>query len=150
MVKMTERQRRFADKYIKTGNISQSYKTAYPNVKKDSAARASGSRLLTKANVKFYIDERLKELKKEAIADQDEILQYLTSVMRGEVSDEQLLVIGDGEFGSEVGRHSKRSDTSDRTKAAELLGKRYVMWTDKNQVENITPEFIEDVPYDDD
>ena len=150
MSKMTEKQRRFADEYIKTGNISQSYKIAYPNVKKDSAARASGSRLLTNANVKSYIDERLEELKKESIADQDEILQYLTSVMRGQVTDEQLIVVGDGDFGSEVERHRKRSDTNDRTKAAELLGKRYVMWTDKQQVENVTPVFVEDVPEDDD
>lgn len=149
MTKMTEKQRRFADEYIKTGNISQSYKIAYSNVKKDSAARASGSRLLTKANVKSYIDDRLEELQKESIADQDEILQYLTSVMRGEVQDEQLLVLGDGEFGSEVERHNKRSDTNDRTKAAELLGKRYVMWTDKQQVENVTPVFLEDVPDED-
>ncbi|BCB04781.1 terminase small subunit [Bacillus sp. KH172YL63] len=87
-MKLTEKQMRFADEYVKSGNISAAYKISYPNVKKDSAARSSGSRLLTKANVRQYIEERLEELTKESIAEQDEILQFLTSVMRGEYTEQ--------------------------------------------------------------
>jgi phage terminase small subunit len=145
MTRTTEKQRKFANEYVKTGNISASYKVAYPSVKKDSAARASGSRLLTKANVRQYIDERLEELKKESIAEQDEILQFLTSVMRGEYTEQIPVGIGEGAQQLE----DKDTFLKDRVKAAELLGKRYVMWTDKQQVENITPVFVEDVPDED-
>ncbi|GGJ86051.1 terminase small subunit [Lentibacillus kapialis] len=146
MAKMTEKQNRFADEYIRTGNISASYKVAYPNVKKDAAARASGSKLLTKANVRSYIDKRLEQLKKESIADQDEILQFLTSVFRGEKTEQTLRGIGEG--AQEI--DDIDISAKDRIKAAELLGKRYVMWTEKQQVENVTPVFVEDVPEDDD
>jgi phage terminase small subunit len=145
VTKTTEKQRRFADEYVRTGNISSSYKFAYPSVKKDSAARASGSRLLTKANVKSYIDERLEELKKESIAEQDEILQFLTAVMRGEHTEQ--IPVGVGEGAQQL--EDKDTYLKDRVKAAELLGKRYVMWTEKQQVENITPVFVEDVPDED-
>src|SRR5699024_10334362 len=113
-------------------------------VKKENTAKSAGSRLMTNVNVKAYIDERLEKLKKESIAEQDEILQYLRSDMRGELKDEQLLVVGD-DFGSEVERHETRAEIVARTKAAELLGKRYMMWTEKQQVENITPTFVDDV-----
>src|SRR5690625_2393181 len=148
-MKLTEKQQRFADEYIRTGNITQSYMIAYPHIKKENSAATSGSRLLRNAKVKSYIDIRLEKLKKESIAEQDEILQYLTSVMRGELKDERLLVVGDGDFGSEVEKHETRAEIVARTKAAELLGKRYMMWTEKHQVENVTPIILDDVPDED-
>lgn len=148
--KLTLKQQRFADEYIITGNASEAYKTAYKNVKKDATARANSSRLLANANVSAYIAERMEELKSEKVADQQEVLEYLTSVMRGQVQDEVLLVVGDGDFGSTVERNEKRSDTNDRTKAAELLGKRYTMWTDKQQLEVAgAVTFIDDIGEDD-
>lgn len=145
--KLSLKQQKFADEYIITGNIEQSaLEAGYSK----NYARAQSHKLLANVGIKSYIEKRLEEIKSEKVADQQEVMEYLTSVMRGEIQDEQLLVIGDGDFGADVERHSKRSDTNDRTKAAELLGKRYVMWTDKQQVENITPVFVEDVPEDDD
>lgn len=79
-MKLTEKQQRFADEYIRTGNITQSYMNAYQHIKKENSAATSGSRLLRNAKVRSYIDERLEKLKKESIAEQDEILQYFTSV----------------------------------------------------------------------
>jgi|SRR5690625_4782771 len=145
-MKLTEKQQRFADEYIRTGNITQSYMIAYPHIKKEHSAATSGSRLLRNAKVKAYIDERLEKLKKQSIAEQDEILQYLTSVMRGEIKDEQLLVVGDGDFGSSVEKHETRAEIVARTKAAELLGKRYMMWTDRHQVDvEGSVQFIDDI-----
>ncbi|MFC4712245.1 terminase small subunit [Planococcus dechangensis] len=132
MVKMTVKQQRFADEYIRLGEITQAAINAGYNSK---SAYKTGSENLRKPLIKSYIDERMEELKKESIAEQDEVLQYLTSVMRGEVKDEALLVVGDGDFGSSVERHQKRADTMARTKAAELLGKRYALFTDKHQVD---------------
>lgn len=145
MDKLTEKQRRFADEYIRTSNITQSYMNAYTHIKKESSASTSGSRLLSSVKVRSYVDERLELLKKESIAEQDEILQYLTKVMRGELTDEQLMVVGDG-MGTEVEKHETRAEIMARTKAAELLGKRYIMWTDKHQVDvEGSVHFVDDI-----
>lgn len=139
MSKLTEKQRRFADEYIITGNI---YKSAIIAGYSENYAKGNSSKLLENVRVKAYIDERLDKLKKDSIAEQDEILQYLTSVMRGQTEDEQLLVVGDGDFGSSVEKHKRKSDTQARTKAAELLGKRYAMWTDKVDQMNTNIEIV--------
>ena len=129
---MNERQRKFADEYIKSGNATQSAISAgYSN----KYANTNANKLLQNTTVKAYIDERMDLLKKDAIADQDEILQYLTSVMRGEVTDQEAMPLATKE-GQQIAIAEKRSDTTARTKAAELLGKRYVMWTDKTISEN--------------
>ena len=130
-MKLSVKQKKFADEYIISGNAFQSaIKAGYSQ----NYAKAQSSKLLENVGVKTYIEKRLKELKKESIAEQDEILQYLTSVMRGQVKDEELIVVPTGDFVSEVEKHEKRADIVARTKAAELLGKRYVMWTDKQEV----------------
>lgn len=145
-MKLTLKQQRFADEYIKTGNL---YHSAVNAGYSHNYAKGNINKLLENERVKSYIDERLEELKKETIADQDEIMQYLTSVMRGQVNDVELMNVPVGDFVSEIQAHEKRSDTSARTKAAELLGKRYRMWTEKQEVELTTPIFVDDVPEDD-
>lgn len=129
--KLTEKQQLFADEYIISLNATQAYKKAYPSVKKDSAARANGSKLLTNTNIKNYIDKRLEELKSERVADQQEVMEYLTAVMRGEEREQTLISIG------EAGQEITDIDVGakDRIKAAELLGKRYRMWTDRVEAE---------------
>lgn len=143
---MNERQRRFADEYIRTGNISESYRLAYQNVTKETTARANGSRLLTNANVKSYIDKRLDELKKKSIAEQDEVLQYLTSVMRGEQTEQTLRGVGGGAQTID----DIEVDAAKRIKAAELLGKRYGVWTDKQEIDVTGAiQFVDDIGEDD-
>lgn len=142
-MKLTEKQKRFADEYIRTGNITQSYMIAYQNVKKESTAAANGSRLLKNAKVKAYIDKRLEELKKQSIAEQDEVLQFLTKVMRGEITEEIPLGLGEGY--QEL--KNKEPYLKDRIKAAELLGKRYMMWTEKQQIDgDVKVQIIDDIP----
>lgn len=142
-MKLTEKQRRFADEYIRTGNITQSYLNAYQNVKNENTARAAGSRLLANVNVKSYVDKRLEKLKKESIAEQDEVLQFLTKVIRGEVTEE--IPVGLGEGYQEL--KDKEPYLKDRIKAAELLGKRYMMWTERQQVESdVKVSIVDDIP----
>lgn len=112
---MTEKQKAFCDYYLETGNATEAYKRAYPSCKKDGTARTNSSKLLTNANISQYIDKRLKEIESERIAKPEEVLQYLTSVLRGEEKDQ---------FGLDA-------TLQDRTKAAELLGKRYRLFVDK-------------------
>lgn len=144
--KLTIKQQKFADEYIITGNA---YRSAIEAGYSENYAKGNVIKLLENVSVKTYIEERLEEIKSEKVADQQEVMEYLTSVLRGEINDEVVLVVGDGDFGGSIEKEEKRSDTNDRTKAAELLGKRYAMWTDKQQVENITPTFVDDVPDDD-
>ena len=139
---MTEKQKIFADEYIICLNATRAYKKAYPNVKKDEVARANGSRLLTNANVKAYIDEKLAELQSKKVADQQEVLEYLTAVMRGKKTEPLLVLDGEGK--------QKVVDAippvQARTKAAELLGKRYRLFTDKVELDAT----VEQVVFEDD
>ncbi|EJD81225.1 terminase small subunit [Staphylococcus epidermidis] len=141
-MKLTVKQQRFADEYIRLGEVTKAAINAGYSIK---SAYAVGSENLKKPSIKSYIDKRLEELKKESIAEQDEILQYLTSVMRGETTEQTLVAQGEGyqEIDNiDVG-------AKDRIKAAELLGKRYRMWTEKVEAEVTTPIFVDDVPEDD-
>lgn len=131
---MTEKQKRFADEYIIDCNAARAYKAAYPRVKNDDTARANSSRLLTNANIKKYIDEQLEKLHNKKTADAREVMEYLTAVLRGESQSEIVVVEGSGEGCSTAKRMSKAPDEKERLKAAELLGKRFGIFTDKLDV----------------
>jgi phage terminase small subunit len=103
MKKLSEKQKRFIDYYVETGNATEAAKRA--GYRGNNLNRI-GSENLSKLD--GYIKERMKELENERIATADEVLTYLTKVMR----DEGL-------------------ETKDRTKAAELLGKRHALFTEK-------------------
>lgn len=124
MTKMTLKQQRFADEYIITGNL---YKSAVVAGYSEKYAKSQSHKLLENVGIKNYIDERLAKLESEKIATQEEVLQYLTSVMRGEKT-EPLLVL-DGEGTQKV--IEAVPNVQSRTKAAELLGKRYGTFTDR-------------------
>lgn len=139
---MTEKQKRFADEYLKDCNATRAYKAAYPNVKKDSSASVCAAKLLRNAKVQSYIDEQLEVLHNERTADAGEVMEYLTSVLRGESSSEVVAVefIGDGI--SRAKKIQKAPDEKERLKAAELLGRRYRMFTDKVDIEGAVPVII--------
>lgn len=128
---MNERQKRFADEYIRTANAFQSAVRAGYSEK---YASTGAHKLLENKSVKAYVEARFEELKKKTIAEQDEVLQFLTSVMRGEEVDEENIVVPKGDFLSDVEKHTKRADTAQRIKSAELLGKRYAIYTDKQEI----------------
>ena len=132
---MTDKQRKFCDEYIIDCNATRAYKTAYPHVKSDGAARACASKLLTNPNIKAYIDEQLKKISDEKVADAKEVMEYLTSVMRGQSQSEVVVVEGQGDGYSEARRMDKAPDEKERLKAAELLGKRYALFKDNVAVE---------------
>ena len=128
MTKMTLKQQRFADEYIITGNATQAaIKAGYSK----KTAKVIANENLTKPYIKKYIDERLAQLESEKIASQQEVLSYLSSVMRGEMTEQTLRSVGEsGQVIAEIDVGAK-----DRIKAAELLGKRYKLWTDKSEVD---------------
>ncbi len=125
MTKLTEKQKRFIDYYIQTANATESAKLAGY---KGKNLNRIGSENLSKLDK--YIKKRLEEKENSRIATQDEVLEYLTGVMRGEIKDA---------FGLD-------GALQDRTKAAELLGKRYGTFVDKKEVSaGVIVELVDDV-----
>lgn len=138
---MTERQKRFCDFYIQTGNGTEAaIKAGYS----EKTAKQIANENLTKPYLKNYIDEQLQKLEDERIADTQEVLKYLTSVMRGEYKEEVVVVEGYGEGCSAAKIVDKEVGAKDRLKAAELLGKRYGLFTDKVNVEGTAKVVIVD------
>ena len=139
---MTEKQKRFCDEYLIDLNGTRAYKAAYPSVKSDKAAGANAARLLGNASVRAYLDERLEQIHSERTADLQEVVEYLTSVLRGQSSAHIVVIEGIGDGCSEAKVIDKPPDEKERLKAAELLGKRYGMFTDKVSVEGNIPVLI--------
>lgn len=128
--KLTPKQQAFADYYIELGNATEAaIKAGYSK----KTAAVIGAENLIKPNIKSYIDERMEELQSKRIADQREILETLTAVLRGEARAATLIGLGGGE--EEINTDMPPT-MSERIRAAELLGKRYRMWTDKVDVEH--------------
>ena len=116
MAKLTTKQKEFADEYIISGNATQAaIKAGY----KEKTANRIGSENLSKLDIKKYIDKRLKEIESKKTATQQEVLEYLTSVMRGEQREQTLIGRGQG-F-----QEATYIDVSakDRLKAADILNK---------------------------
>lgn len=137
---MTEKQKIFADEYLIDLNATRAYRVAYPSVKKDEVARANASRLLTNANVKKYISEQMEKIHNEKTADAQEVIEYLTSVLRGESTAQEIVVEGIGDGMSEARTMEKKPSEKERLKAAELLGKRYSLFTEKVEVSGLDEE----------
>ena len=139
MVKLTEKQKKFADYYIELGNATQAaIKSGYSS----KYANTNASKLLQNTTIKSYIDERLSQLASERIVSAEEVLEFLSSVMRNEQKEEVLKGVGMGE---QAKTHIEVS-AKDRVKAAELLGKRYALFTDKTEM-TVTevPVFVDDL-----
>ena len=131
---MTEKQKIFADEYLIDLNATRAYKVAYPTVKKDEVARANASRLLTNANVKKYISDQMEKIHDKRIADAQEVMEYLTAVLRGESTGQEIVVEGVGDGMSEARTMEKKPSEKEKLKAAELLGRRYSLFTEKVEV----------------
>lgn len=146
---MTEKQKRFCDEYLIDCNATRAYKTVYQNVKSDEVARKAGSRLLTNVDVKNYIADRMEEIHNEKTADAQEVIEYLTSVLRGESTAQEIVVEGTGDGCSEARTMEKAPSEKEKLKAAELLGKRYALFTEKVETDvdmdlNITIDYGKD------
>jgi len=128
MAKMTEKQQRFCDEYLIDLNATQAaIRAGY----KEKYAHTNANKLLQNTTIKEYIAKRMEEKEKDLIASQDEVLKYLTSVLRGESQSTEIVVEGQGDGYSEARTILKEPSEKDRLKAAELLGKRYGLYTDK-------------------
>lgn len=123
---MTEKQKLFCDEYLKDLNGTRAYRAIYKNIKTDNAAGVRANKLLKKKDIAEYINKRLEEIHNENTADIQEVMEYLTSVMRGKSLSSVLSLAGDG-YQKVI---EKEPDEKEKLKAAELLGKRFGMFKD--------------------
>lgn len=129
-MKLTEKQRRFVDYYIETGNASEAARRAGYSEK---TAGWIGQENLQKPTIKAAIDARLKELEDKRIAKADEVMQFLTSTLRGEVKEERVVVEGTGDGRSDARIIKVQVSARDRLEAAKSLLKRYPMQLDAKE-----------------
>ncbi len=137
---LTDKQKKFIEEYLVDMNGTRAYRVAYPSVKKNETAAALASRLLTNDKVKKAIEPILASMSSDRMATATEVMEYLTSVMRGESTAEVVVVEGLGDGCSEARRFKKAPDEKERLKAAELLGKRFGLFKDKVEVSGIEAE----------
>lgn len=109
---LTPKQKAWCDYFLQSGNaVDAARKAGYKNPK------ISGMENSHKPACKQYIDIRMQPKEKRRIADADEVLDYLSGVMRGEIKDQ---------FGLDA-------SLQDRTKAAQELLKRYAVADQRQQ-----------------
>ncbi len=156
---MTNSQQRFCDEYLIDLNATRAYKVAYPKVKKDHTATVNGNRLLTFADIKKYISDKIKEREKRTKVTQDKVIQELAKIAFADIrslyndsgglknikeidNDIAGAIIsletleeyeGYGDNREKVG-DTRKVKLLDKTKALELLGKHLGMFRDKIEV----------------
>lgn len=148
MDKLTEKQKRFCDEYLIDLNGTQAaIRAGYS----EKTAKQIANENLTKPYLREYIDKRLAEKEKELIADQDEVMKYLTAVMRREKTENVVVTLREEitkDVPDEQGKMRKQTIkreipqiveiptmVKDSNKAAELLGKAFGIYTDRLDVE---------------
>lgn len=129
-MKLTEKQRRFVDYYVETGNKTEAAKKASYSEK---TAASIGDENLRKPAIKAAIDARLRELEDKRIAKADEVMKFLTSTLRGEVKEERVVVEGTGDGRSDARIITVQVSARDRLEAAKSLLKRYPMQLDTKE-----------------
>lgn len=155
IVALTDKQRLFCEEYLIDLNATQAaIRAGYS----EKTARKIGSENLSKPDIRAYIDNRLAEKEDALIAKQDEVMKYLTSVMRREYCEHVVVTLSEERSDYVPGDDGKmRKQTvktehpevveiparlADSNKAAELLGKRYGLFTDKVDVTGAVPVVI--------
>lgn len=123
-MKLTLKQKKFADEYLISGNATDAaIKAGYAK----RSARSIGQENLTKPDVKNYIAERRKEIESHKIMDAKEAMQLLTSIARGETKETVIVSTG-----TDVFEKKKEADLKTRISSIKEILKRY---PDKNNEE---------------
>ena len=142
MSTLNDRQRAFADYYIESLNAEQSaIRAGYS----EKYARGNAHKLVANSCIKNYIEERMKEIESDRIAKAEEVLTFLSASLRGEVLEEVVSTESiEGMIKPVILK--KQLSAKDRIKAAELLGKRYALFTEKVDLEgNVGVTIIDDI-----
>ena len=144
-MKLTVKQKAFANFYIELGNATEAYIKAGYKASKREIAEVEGCKLLRNPKVETYLKDREKQIEDDSIAKAKEVLAFLSSSLRGEVVEEVVTTeTVDGMIKPVILK--KQISAKDRIKAAELLGKRYALFTEKVDLEgNVGVTIIDDI-----
>ena len=144
-MKLTIKQKAFADDYIELGNATEAYIKAGYKASKRDIAEVEGCKLLRNPKVEAYLKEREKQIESDRIAKAEEVLAFLSASLRGEVLEEVVSTESiEGMIKPVILK--KQLSAKDRIKAAELLGKRYAVFTEKVDLEgNVGVTIIDDI-----
>lgn len=138
-MKLNARQKAFCEYYVASGNATDAaIKAGYSK----QYASKNVNKLRQNTAINAYIDELMQKLESERIASAEEVLQNLTAMMRGEIQEEVVIVEGKGDGISTASIIKKQVSAKERIKAAELLGKRHALFTDKTKIEGTLPVMI--------
>lgn len=127
---MTKKEKMFVDAYVNDVKRNQTAAAIAAGYSEKTAPQAA-SRLMKKDEIKQAIDERLKELHEQNTAQANEVIEFLTAVLRGENVDNIPIFVGDGFQKLTEGKPPAK----DRLRAAEMLGKYYALFTEKLNVD---------------
>lgn len=142
MGKLSTKQQRFIDEYLIDCNATRAAIRAGYSPK---TANEQGARLTSNPDIWGCIEEQLEKIHNEKTADAQEVLEYLTAVMRGQHTEQVLMLVGNGV--QEL--VDIQVSAKERIRAAELIGKRYGMFKDGLNVETIPIMFVNDLSDDD-
>lgn len=132
------KQQRFIQEYVKDTNATQAaIRTGYS----EKTAYSQGQRLLKHDEVKRQITELLEDIRDQNIATAKEVEEFLSLSMKGEIEEEVVVIEGEGDGVSNSRIITKKIGAKDRIKAAELLGKRHSLFTDKVNVSGVQVVF---------
>ena len=162
MAKMTAKQQRFCDEYLIDLNATQAaIRAGYS----EKTAAVIATENLRKPNIRDYIEKRMAEKEESLIAKQDEVMKYLTAVMRRELSEHIVVTVSEEknyyepDSNGTMRKRTEKRETpeiveiparlADANKAAELLGKAYTLFTDRVEQDvdmdlNITVDYGEE------
>lgn len=157
MAKLTAKQQRFCDEYLTDLNATQAaIRAGYS----EKTAKQIGQENLTKPDLREYIDKRMAEKEEALVAKQDEVMKYLSAVMRREMVENIVVTVSEEKSYYEpdkngtMRKRSERKETPkiveipaqlrDANKAAELLGKAYGIFTDNVSLEGAAKVVIVD------
>lgn len=151
MPKLTEKQKRFCEEYLNDPNAVQAaIRAGYSEKTARFASQWINEKNLQKPTSKYipemreYLDSQLDELHNKRTADAQEVVEYLTSVMRGESESEEIVLKGVGKGSQRIEKVHKKPSEKDKLKAAELLGKRFGMFSaDKSSNDDETFEQLD-------
>ena len=141
--KLKAQQERFINEYLIDMNATQAAIRAGYSAK---SAYSQGQRLLKKDEVDKAIQSKLKSINKATIATAEEVLEYLSKAMRGEIQEECIVVEGQGNGFSEAVKRNKTISPRDRKKAGELLSKRYGLLVENHNINaELAVQIVDDI-----
>lgn len=140
MRELTEKQKRFALEYAIKCNAAQAAIAAGYSVK---SSRYIGYKLLKNQRIAAMVKEALDTAQAQKVCDLQEVMEYLTTVMRGETEATIVVTERHGDGTSTARTFIKPPSEGERLRAAELIGKRYGLFTGRVDIDaNVTPVII--------